>query len=135
MSRGVVVGQSFGGATAIAAASMNPSGVVAAINFAGGGGGDPDNRPENPCRPDLLEKVLASYGKTSKVQTLWLYSENDRYWGKALPKKWAGEFVSAGGQAAFVQLPPYKDDGHASFTGNRAAWSAPVEEFLKKAGF
>src|SRR4051794_12192043 len=64
-SRGVVVGQSFGGATAIAAASMNPPGVVAAINFAGGGGGDPDNRPEHPCRPDLLEKVLAGYGKTS----------------------------------------------------------------------
>src|SRR5205823_11871942 len=35
-SRGVVVGQSFGGATAIAVAAMNPPGVVAAVNFAGG---------------------------------------------------------------------------------------------------
>jgi len=135
VSRGVVVGQSFGGATAVALASMNPPGVVAAINFAGGNGGDPASRPENPCRPDLLQKVFAGYGHTAKVPMLWLYSENDRYWGKALPKRWFDAYVSAGGQATLVQLPPYKDDGHAIFTGNRAAWSAAFEDFLKKVGF
>ena len=40
-----------------------------------------------------------------------------------------------GGQATFVQLPPYRNDGHASFTGNRAAWTAAFEDFLKKIGF
>ena len=135
VSRGLVVGQSFGGAAAIAVASMNPSGVVGAVNFAGGSGGDPANRPENPCRPDLLQKVFAAYGKTARVPMLWLYSENDRYWGKLLPKKWFDAFVSAGGQATLVPLPPYKDDGHPSFTGNRAAWTVAFEEFLKKAGF
>jgi dienelactone hydrolase len=135
VSRGLVVGQSFGGAAAIAIASMNPPGVVAAVNFAGGNGGDPANRPENPCRPDLLQRVFADYGKTARVPMLWLYSENDRYWGRLLPKKWFDAFVSAGGQATLVELPPYKDDGHPSFTGNRAAWSAAFEAFLKKAGF
>jgi hypothetical protein len=42
---------------------------------------------------------------------LWLYSENDRYWGKLLPKKCFDGFVSAGGQATLVELPRYKDDG------------------------
>ncbi|MGZ5141161.1 MAG: dienelactone hydrolase family protein [Burkholderiales bacterium] len=135
VSRGVVVGQSFGGASAVAVASMNPPGVVATVNFAGGSGGDPANRPDNPCRPDLLQKVFAAYGKIARVPMLWFYSENDRYWGKVLPKKWFDGFVSAGGQAAFVQLPPYKDDGHPSFTGNRAAWTLAFEEFLRKAGF
>jgi pimeloyl-ACP methyl ester carboxylesterase len=36
--RDIVVGQSYGGTTAITIAALNPSGVVAAINFAGGGG-------------------------------------------------------------------------------------------------
>src|SRR6185369_15364864 len=36
--RAVVAGQSFGGATAITVASLNPEGVQATINFAGGGG-------------------------------------------------------------------------------------------------
>lgn len=135
LSRGIVVGQSFGGATAIALASMNLPGVVAAINFGGGSGGDPHNRPESPCRPDLLQKLFAEYGKVAKVPTLWLYSENDRYWGKQHPKRWFDAFVSAGGQGTMVQLPPYKDDGHPSFTGNRAAWTGSFEEFLKKLGF
>jgi dienelactone hydrolase len=135
VSRGVVVGQSFGGATAVAVAAMNPPGVLVAVNFAGGGGGDPANRPENPCRPDLMQKLFGTYGTTARVPMLWFYSENDRYWGKLLPKKWFDAFVSAGGQGKLVQLPPYKDDGHPSFTGNRAAWTAPFEAFLKTLGF
>ena len=79
-TRGIVVGQSFGGATAIALAAMNVPGIVAAINFAGGGGGDPVGRPESPCRADVMQRLFAAYGKTAKVPTLWLYSENDRYW-------------------------------------------------------
>ena len=82
-----------------------------------------------------MEKLYAGYGKTAKVPTLWLYSENDRYWGKRLPRQWFDAFVAAGGQGTFVQLPPYAKDGHASFTGNRAAWTPAFEEFLKKTGF
>jgi len=134
-TRGIVVGQSFGGATAITVASMNLPGVVAAVNFAGGGGGDPIGRPENPCRPDVMQNLFADYGRKAKVPTLWFYSENDRYWGKMLPKKWFDAFVNAGGRGTLVQLPPYAADGHASFTGNRAAWSAAFEDFLKKTGF
>lgn len=37
----IVMGQSYGGTTAIAFAARNPPGIRAAINFAGGGGGNP----------------------------------------------------------------------------------------------
>ena len=44
-TKGLVVGQSFGGMTAITLAAKNIGGVTAAVNFAGGGGGgDPERR-------------------------------------------------------------------------------------------
>jgi hypothetical protein len=83
--RAVMMGQSFGGATAITLAAMNPEGVQGAINFAGGGGGRPDTHPMQPCSPAALKKLFEDYGKTSRMPTLWLYSENDQYWGAKLP--------------------------------------------------
>jgi dienelactone hydrolase len=55
-SRGLIVGQSFGGQTAIAAASLNIDGVVAAVNFSGGsGGGNPDEW--KPAFEQFLKEV------------------------------------------------------------------------------
>lgn len=137
--RGLVVGQSFGGATAITLAAKKISGVVVAVNFAGGGGGDPVGRPGNPCRPDLLEKMFAAYGATARIPTLWLYSENDKYFGKENPRKWFNAFMQKAGTGEFVQLPPLPpslgDDGHNTFTKNPAAWRPPFEEFLRRNGF
>ena len=134
-SRGIVVGQSFGGATAIAIAAKNVDGVAAAVNFGGGSGGNPEGSPERPCRPDQLERAFRDYARSVRVPTLWLYSENDRYWGRELPKKWFDAFVAAGGRATFIALPPFRTDGHASFTGNPAAWKPAFEAFLKDVGF
>jgi CubicO group peptidase (beta-lactamase class C family) len=129
-ARGLVVGQSFGGATAIAAASKNIPGVMAAVNFAGGGGGNPETQPERPCRDDLLKALFASYGATARIPTLWLYSENDRYFGKVLPHAWFRAFTERGGSGSFVQLPAFKTDGHGSFTSNPPAWRPSFEEFI-----
>ncbi len=133
-SRGLVVGQSFGGATAIALAALSPAGVIAAVNFAGGSGGNPESSPERPCRPELLEKTFADYGKSAKIPTLWLYSENDRFFGNVFPKRWFEAYVASGGQARFVTMPPYRDDGHASFTLNPEAWKPAFDAFLKAVG-
>jgi len=139
MERGLIVGQSFGGAVAIALAAKKLPGIVAAVNFAGGGGGDPVGRPGNPCRPDLMEELFASYGATSRIPTLWLYSENDKYFGKENPHKWFNAFLNKGGVGEFVQLPPLPpelgDDGHSSFTKNTSAWRPAFEEFIKRNGF
>jgi dienelactone hydrolase len=138
-ARGLVVGQSYGGATAIAIAAKNPEGVVAAVNFAGGGGGNPASRPERPCSEARLRDLYAVYGRTAKLPTLWLYSENDRYWGKELPRRWFEGYVKSGGRGEFVQLRPLDpskgDDGHAIFTRDPAAWREPFEAFLRKNGF
>ena len=138
-ARGIVVGQSFGGTTSIAIAAKGEPSVVATINFAGGGGGDPVGRPGDPCRPEQLEKLFASYGPGAKIPTLWLYSPNDRYMGERHPKAWFAAFVANGGHGEFVQLPalepPLGEDGHLSFSRNPAAWRPPVERFLEQNGF
>jgi dienelactone hydrolase len=129
--KGLVVGQSFGGATAIALAAKKIPGVLAAVNFAGGGGGNPKTRPERPCRDDLMADLFASYGASARIPTLWLYSENDQYWGKDKPKAWFERFIKRGGSGQFVQLPPAEDDGHRSFTSNPTGWRPAFEEFLR----
>jgi dienelactone hydrolase len=133
--RGLVMGQSYGGATAVAVAALNPPGVQAAINFAGGNGGNPKGRPQRPCAPQLLEKAFGSYGGTAQVPMLWVYTENDMYFGPTLPREWFRAFTAAGGKAEFVQFPPHGDDGHSLFLRFPAVWQPKVGEFLDGIGF
>ena len=128
--RGLLAGISVGGITTIAAAAKSPPGVRGAINFAGGHGGDPKNHPAKPCRDDLLEAEFARFGATTRVPTLWLYSENDQFFGADSPQVWLAAFRARGGTGRFVRLPPFGQDGHASFTGNPGAWQPEVDAFL-----
>ncbi|MDO9084182.1 MAG: dienelactone hydrolase family protein [Humidesulfovibrio sp.] len=133
--RAVIVGQSFGGAAAITAAALNPPGVQAVINFAGGGGGNPEDRPQSPCSPELLERMFATCGKSSRVPTLWMYAENDRYWGPAYPREWFEAFVKSGGVGEFVMYPPHGKDGHSLFVAGPEVWRPRVLEFLRANGY
>lgn len=128
---GLVVGQSFGGATAVAVAAKNVAGVRAAVNFAGGGGGRPATHPGQPCSAERMTALFASYGATARIPTLWLYSANDKYWGPDLPRTWFKAFVDGGGSSQFVGLPPYREDGHPIFTGQPDAWKPAFEDFLR----
>jgi dienelactone hydrolase len=133
--RGLIIGQSFGGTTAIAVAAKQVPGIVAAVNFSGGGGGNPVSQPENPCRTDLLRELFGSYGKTVKIPTLWLYSENDKFSGKEKPHQWFDSFIGHGGKGEFMQLPPFSSDGHDSFARNPSAWRPILEWFFHGQGF
>lgn len=133
--RAVVAGQSFGGTTAITLAAMNPEGVQAAINFAGGGGGSPEKHPRQPCSEKALRALFAAYGKTARLPTLWLYSENDEYWGPDLPKAWFEAFKASGGRGEFQMFPPVSDDGHRLFSRGPQLWQPRVREFLLSIGY
>lgn len=133
--RAVVAGLSYGGATAITLASMNPEGVQAAINFSGGGGGSPEQHPRKPCSEVRLRALFEGYGKTARLPTLWLYSENDLYWGPDLPREWFDAFKAAGGQGEFQGFPPVSDDGHRLFSRAPALWQPRVRDFLISIGY
>src|SRR5262249_29291271 len=70
--RAVVMGQSFGGTVAITIASQMPPGIQGAVNFSGGGGGNPDTHPQQPCSEPALRRMFADYGRTARMPTLWL---------------------------------------------------------------
>ena len=133
--RGIVMGQSFGGGTAVAVAALNLPGVQGAINFAGGNGGNPKTQPQRPCAPQLLERIFRGYGEVARTPTLWIYTENDMYFGPTYPKQWFGAFSAGGAPAQFVQFPPHGDDGHALFTRFPQVWQPRVTEFLESLGF
>ena len=131
-SRGLVVGTSFGGMLSVKLAATGLPGLVGAVNFAGGMGGNPTKWPEHPCAAAQLDQLYRGYGAEAKVPSLWLYSTNDRYWGPLLPQQWYADFVHAGGAAEFVQLPPFAEDGHMSFNGNPGAWSPAFQQFVRR---
>jgi len=133
-SRAVVIGQSYGGTTAITLAAMNPPGIKATINFAGGGGGDALTQPQQPCGPYWLEKMFARYGETARIPTLWVYTENDQWMGAKYPVQWHQAFMNAGGNGKFVQFGPDGKDGHYMFSQAPDKWRPLVKSFLMEHG-
>jgi dienelactone hydrolase len=133
-SRGLIIGESFGGLIAVATASSDIPGVLGAVNIEGGDGGDVTARPDHPCQPERLRELLATLGSQARLPSLWMYSANDRLWGPDLPKSWYAAYRAAGGRARFVPLPADKNNGHYIFNRNPPAWQPAVALFLKQLG-
>jgi len=129
--RAVVIGQSYGGATAIALAARNPPGVQAVVNFAGGGGGNPVLKPQDPCSPASLALMFKDFGRTARVPSLWIYAENDQYFGSRLPKEWFDAYQAAGGVGVFAPQPAFGSDGHTLFGRGMPLWQPQVAAFLR----
>ena len=138
--RVLLVGQSVGGFTTVAACGQNWPGVIGCVNFAGGAGGKPDTHAGASCQPERLGAVMAQAGKTTQVPSLWLYAENDLYWGAEPPKQWHKAHVeasTAAGQkhtAEFFPAPPVDTDGHRLLTVGGRLWSLQINVWLKKQG-
>ena len=90
----IVVGQSAGGWASIALSSLNPPQVKAIITFAAGRGGRVDGKPNNNCAPDKLVEATGEFGRTSRVPMLWIYIENDTFFGPALSKRMHEAFTA-----------------------------------------
>ncbi len=130
--KAIVVGQSGGGWGAIALSSLNPSSVRAIITFAAGRGGRVDGKPNNNCAPDKLVEATRNFGMKSRIPMLWIYSENDTYFGPDLANRMHEAFTAAGGKAEFQMLPPFGSDGHFLIDAAEAVpiWSPLVSRFL-----
>jgi dienelactone hydrolase len=132
--RVIVVGQSAGGWGAIALASQNPPMVKGVIVFAAGRGGRIGGKPNNNCNPDRLIEATADFGKTARLPTLWIYTENDSYFGPDLSRRMHEAFVGAGGDAEYHLLGPFGNEGHFLIDAPEGVplWSPPVSRFLDR---
>lgn len=134
-SRLVVMGQSVGGFTTVAAAATKPDGLIAAINVAGGHGGNPETRPGDPCKAYMLENTFAVWGKTAAAPMLWMYSENDKYFNPKNSRAWFDAYTKAGAKAEYKLMPAFGDDGHTLLGRANDLWQPLVDEFLARHGF
>jgi dienelactone hydrolase len=130
----VVVGQSAGGWAAIALSSRNLPSVRAIITFEAGRGGRVGGKPNNNCAPDQLVEATGEFGRTARVPMLWIYTENDTFFGPALSKKMHEAYTGAGGRAEYHMLPPFGSDGHFLIDSADAIplWAPLVSQFLDK---
>jgi pimeloyl-ACP methyl ester carboxylesterase len=132
--RVVLVGHSAGAWGSLALAALHPELVRAVINFAGGRGGHSYGVANRNCAPERLVQAAAAYGSSAKAATLWLYSQNDSFFGPQLSREMAEAFRAAGGSAEYHLLPAMPGDGHYLIFLPEGApfWGPIVDNFLKR---
>ena len=129
-SRIISVGISAGGFANVALTADPPPGLVAAISFAGGRG---SRRPDEVCNPGELIRAFHEFGEKSRIPMLWVYSENDHFFGPQIAQAFYQAFTQAGGKATFIHAAPYRKDGPGLFSlGGISIWTVMVDDFLKE---
>jgi dienelactone hydrolase len=90
-------------------------------------------RPDEVCSPDRLVDAVKQYGATTRVPTLWIYAENDHFFGPALARRMFDAFVAAGApRAEFFPAPTTGKDGHQFINEASTTWEPVVSDFLHK---
>lgn len=130
-SRMIVIGQSAGGIAAVALAAQPPEGLKAIVNFAGGRG---SRGPNDVCSEDRLVDAYGALGKTARIPSLWIYTENDLYFRPALAQRMFDAYRTQGGSGELRLLPAFGTDGHALFHRLQgvAHWQPLLDAFLAK---
>jgi dienelactone hydrolase len=123
----IAVGHSAGGFATVALTADPPPGLAAAISFAGGRGSRAAN---DVCQENDLVAAFGAFGRTSRTPMLWVYAQNDRFFGPTLAWRMFSAFTTAGGNAEFIAAPAFGEEGHYLFSAGTAAWPATVDGFL-----
>jgi dienelactone hydrolase len=128
-SKIVSVGQSAGGFATVAFSAEQPSGLAAIINFAGGRGA---RRADEVCGDTKLIEAFRTFGASARVPQLWIYTENDHFFGPALAQKFNEAFANKA--VEFIKAESFGEDGHLLFTrpAGTPIWTAYVDDFLKR---
>jgi dienelactone hydrolase len=126
----IAIGQSSGGFGVLALSANPPPGLRAVISFAGGRG---SVAPDTVCEPDRLVDATATFGSTSRVPELWIYADNDHYFGPEIARRMHEAFTKSGGKAELLITPANGADGHLQFhmRSGRVNWSSAVDSFLQ----
>jgi len=127
------LGVSVGGAAMLAWGATRPEGLIGVVNVSGGTG---SLLPGGNCDEDGLVSAFGSYGARARIPTLWLYAENDAYFGPALVRRMHAAYTQGGGNARLHLFGPIGQDGHAlwyRFDG-LLLWLPELDRFLRAHG-
>jgi dienelactone hydrolase len=128
----LAVGHSAGGFATIALTADPPPGLAAAVVFAGGRGSTSDGVF---CGKDALLAAYREFGRSSKTPMLWVYAQNDRFFGPEAAREFRAAFEEGGGKVKFVQTGAFGEDGHSLFSaGGIPVWTPLVDDFLRSRG-
>lgn len=129
-SRVIGVGVSAGGFATVALTADPPPELVAAISFAGGRGSVHDYEV---CNEERLIEAFRVFGKRSRTPMLWVYAENDHFFGPRLAQQLKAAFTSGGANVEFVAASAFGRDGHRLFSmAGIPVWSEYVDDFLRQ---
>ena len=130
----LLVGHSAGAWGSLALAASEPQLVRAVVNFSGGRGGHSYGVPNRNCAPERLVQAAAAFGAAARAKTLWLYAENDSFFGPELSRAMAEAFREAGGSVEYHLLPALPGDGHylIFLPETVRLWGPIAEDFLKR---
>jgi hypothetical protein len=78
--------------------------------------------------PDFTK---AGRGATDKVPQLWLYADNDRFYGEAMSRGYYEAFTAAGGKARYELLHGVPGDGHLLWV-YPDRWRPIADQFLEQ---
>jgi dienelactone hydrolase len=130
-SRIISVGVSTGGFANVALSADPPPGLLATISFAGGRG---SKSPDLVCNAGELIRAFAQFGHKSRVPMLWIYAQNDHFFGPKLAADFFRAFTEAGGKATFAMAAPIGEDGHSLYAKGIPVWTPVVDHFLQAQG-
>ena len=129
------VGISIGGASMLDLAAQPGRPLAAVINISGGvyhytHVGSPE--PNCSLYQTDLVRNFTKFGKDNPTPTLWIYAENDPLFSPDLVARMVSGYRSEGGDADFVLLPPFGNDGHTLYKQEANSLLKPhIEEFLR----
>jgi dienelactone hydrolase len=131
-SRILSVGTSSGGLATVGLTADPPPGLVAAISFAGARG-SPSS--DEVCSPEELIATFKALGARSRVPMLWIFAQNDHFFGPQLAERLWHAFTVGGGKAEFIETPPFGSDGHFLFSPEgMPIWAPLVDKYLEERG-
>ncbi len=132
----VVAGVSAGGWGTIAYNAQPHPKVVAIVNMAGGRGGHQGEDSDENCRPDRLAQAAGVFGKTAATPMIWIYAQNDTFFGPDIARAMYQAYSRAGGRAEFHPVGAHGDEGHTLWSdeGGSDVWGPLVESYLRKRG-
>ncbi|GLS24279.1 hypothetical protein GCM10007874_73010 [Labrys miyagiensis] len=120
----IVMGNSAGGAIAVALGARNLPGLVGVVSVSGG--------LRSTCAgwDDKLVEAYTAYGAASRVPNLWLYAKNDFVFPAYVVERLHGAFSKGGSDVQLKEFEPALKDGHDLFV-NGVQWLGELDDFLR----